>query len=303
MGRGVGIAGYLAIGFHEADQAPAGRIDRFQSLANLSLHFVFHSQQRIAERRDRSDRIHDLVRQHADQANPRLGLPLVELVVDVVDRQNAQPLPPDRDFRRVDRQIDRTALVRVGSLFSLPSPDREEKFPQRAIYRGQLIDMGKPGKSDQPPGFVVDLVHVSGLVENNHARMNAIENQFVVPFLVDNFVLSLDQQILDAVQRQIQQVVADRSVVLGELERIVSVFYRVEHESHLADILEMQPEQGRKQKYKRRNGHEQQHPLAIDDRQRRADYRGSQQKQQSGQPVCRSLEHNKCYNPYFLILL
>ncbi len=76
--------------------------------------------------------------------------------------------------------------------------------------------MGKPGKSDQPPGFVVDLVHVSGLVENNHARMNAIENQFVVPFLVDNFVLSLDQQILDAVQRQIQQVVADRSVVLGE---------------------------------------------------------------------------------------
>ena len=63
-------AGHLAIGFHEADQAPAGRIDCLQSLADLPLHFVFHSQQRIAERRDRSDRIHDLVRQHADQANP-----------------------------------------------------------------------------------------------------------------------------------------------------------------------------------------------------------------------------------------
>ena len=121
--------------------------------------------------------------------------------------------------------------------------------------------------------------------------MNAVHYQLVVLFLFDGLRAGLHQNILDPVQRKVQQVVADRPFVLGKLKGIVAVFDGIEHEGHFTDTLKMKTEQSGDSPNQQREAQQQHEKFPGQNAQGNQRGRSQQQYQQSAEFINRAFEH------------
>lgn len=223
----------FAIGFDESHQAFPGRADGFQSAANVVVHLVVKGEERVAERRDGRDGVHDFVREDAGQAYPRVDFLLVQFAVDVVDGENADVLLLKRHFRDAHGQMDVAPFVCEGNLMLVARLKMPESLFQLWVDARQLAHMREDGKPQQAEGFVVLLVDVSVVVQYDNPRIDRVENQFVVFLPFGGVRLDLEEDAHDAVERFVDEAVVRRDVGRRVMENVITVVNRVKHERNL----------------------------------------------------------------------
>ena len=86
---------------------------------------------RRRERGDRRRRVHDLVREHADQVLPRLDLARLELAVDVLQRHDLEAAPADLELRR--EHVELQQRVVLGHLQQRGPARLEREDPLREV--------------------------------------------------------------------------------------------------------------------------------------------------------------------------
>ena len=217
-------------------------MNRFETAIGVVIAVAVQPEERIAERHHRRNGVHNLVGQHARQSYPRLQLLIVQLTVDVVHGNDTQPRAPDRHLRSLQRQIDLSPLVMQRHTRSFANFERPELFGQPLLNPVELAQVRKNRQPQQTQRPGIGLHDAAPFVHDHNAGNDPFEDQLIIFLALDRLVLGLDQQLLDPVERPVEQVVRKRTAVTGELKGIVVVFDRIEHKRDLARIGPVEPE-------------------------------------------------------------
>ena len=123
--------------------------------------------------------------------------------------------------------------ITTEKLQDVPSLSVQDKLAGSVAGVQITSTSGQPG--------AVESVRIRGMGSIN-AGNDPFEDQLIIFLALDRLVLGLDQQLLDPVERPVEQVVRKRTAVTGELKGIVVVFDRIEHKRDLARIGPVEPE-------------------------------------------------------------
>ena len=109
----------LTVRLDERDQALPGRADYLQAAPYLLVDILVEGKQGVAQGGDRGDGVHDLMGQDPCQPYPWLDLLIVQLAVDIIDRDDADVFLLERHLGDTDREMYRAPLVDKGDLMFL----------------------------------------------------------------------------------------------------------------------------------------------------------------------------------------
>ena len=201
-------------------------------------------EQRVAQRGDGGNGIHNLVGQHAGQAHPRVQLLGVKLVVDIVQGDDADVLVLQGHLRDAEREVHGPPFVAERDLLLFSRLDMLDGAHQPLVDFLQLVYVGEYREAEEVQGRVVVLIDVAPVVHDDDARADRVQDEFVVFFPLDGIGFCLEKNLGDAVQRLVYQLVLLAVSGRPVFEGVVVVVYRVEHEgefAHVPDIKELHP--------------------------------------------------------------
>ena len=138
-----------------------------------SICLVHQRQQGIAERSDGSHCIHDFVSQHPGKPNPGIHFLFIQLVVDVIQGQDAQMLLVHMNIADTDRKIDRPPFVAEHRLQLVTRTTGCNDLHQMSIHTFQLPDMSKDLHTQQPQSLAVLLIDCSVIIEDQDTGIYA----------------------------------------------------------------------------------------------------------------------------------
>ena len=113
----------------------------------------------------------------------------------------------------------------------------------------------------------------------------------------------MHQNILDAIQRHVQHIITERTVVLGKFKRIISILDRVEQIGQFTDILKMEANDLNDRNNPDNQAKRHQYPLLTNSHPHTRNNRPDQPEQQSAQLVYRTSRqcHLQSVFTYFVI--
>lgn len=166
----------------QREQALACTADSLQAVSDFffgNLRFG-QSQQCIAQGGYGSDGIHYFVRQYAGKPNPGIYFLFIQLVVDVVQGEDAQMFFTDCDVADADRHVDSASLVVERHLQFVSRAAIGKKGRKTRIHAVQLADVGKDIEAQQTEGFAVFLIYGTIVVQDKDTGIHAVQDEFVV---------------------------------------------------------------------------------------------------------------------------
>ena len=184
-----------------------------------------------------SDGVHYFVRQYAGKPNPGIYFLFIQLVVDVVQGEDAQMLFTDCDVADADRHVDSASLVVERHLQFVSRAAIGKKGRKTRVHAVQLADVGKDIEAQQTEGFAVFLIYGTIVVQHEDAGIHAVQDEFVVLFLLGCFTFHIIKYMGNPVQCTVHEACVGSVFRFGEVDGIVVVFDGVEHEKHLPHMM------------------------------------------------------------------
>ena len=169
--------------------------------------------------------------------------------------------------------------------------ERPELFGQPLLNPVELAQVRKNRQPQQTQRLGIGLHDAAPFVHDHNAGNDPFEDQLIIFLALDRLVLGLDQQLLDPVERPVEQVVRKRTAVTGELKGIVVVFDRIEHKRDLARIGPIEPENTAEQQTGDGCRQDSVKPEIVDNQQGCPHRRRNQQQQHQRQLRGHSPEH------------
>lgn len=198
-------------------------------------------QQRIAQRGDGRQRVHDLVRQNPGELAPRLDLHRTQIVVDVAHGHDAKMPPVERDLRTGQRQIDLAAFGPAPHAQTLAGTDRRQRATGFGQQRLHLPHMRHPRQTEDTQRLVVDLVDAAPVVDGQQPRAGALHDEPVIALAFLGAQLGPHDDLADTVQRHVERPFAAGGRTLAETEIQIVVFDGIEQKGHTAHRRVVQP--------------------------------------------------------------
>ena len=195
------------------------------------------SQQCIAQGGYGSDGIHYFVRQYAGKPNPGIYFLFIQLVVDVVQGEDAQMLFTDCNVADADRHVHSTSFVVERHLQFVSRAAIGKKGRKTRIHAVQLADVGKDIEAQQTECFAVFLIYGTIVVQDKDTGIHAVQNEFVVLFLLGCFTFHIIKYMGNPVQCTVHEACVGSVFRFGEVDGIVIVFDGVEHEKHFPHVM------------------------------------------------------------------
>ena len=195
------------------------------------------SQQCIAQGGYGSDGVHYFVRQYAGKPDPGIYFLFIQLVVDVVQGEDAQMFFTDCDVADADRHVDSASLVVERHLQFVSRAAIGKKGRKTRIHAVQLADVGKDIEAQQTEGFAVFLIYGTIVVQHEDAGIHAVQDEFVVLFLLGCFTFHIIKYMGNPVQCTVHESCVGSVFRFGEVDGIVVVFDGVEHEKHFPHMM------------------------------------------------------------------
>ena len=186
-----------------------------------------HGDRGLRQRRHRRDRIHDLVRQHAHEVFPGLGLRRVEFRLDVLQRDQALTLPGHDDLGRGQRQVILDALDREGHQLPPARHRRLDGLGKTEPEAPQVLQLRNMFGAEQPPrGVVLQSDRIVGM--QCHQRHRDMLDQRAQPAQLGLLVGTLFAQPVDDPGEGLAQYLevgaflleVEALRVIGELRRV-----------------------------------------------------------------------------------
>ena len=181
--------------------------------------------------------VHDFMGQHACKAYPRVYLLFVQFVVDVVQGEDAQVLLAYGDVADADRHVDSASLVVERHLQFVSRAAIGKKGRKTRIHAVQLADVGKDIEAQQTEGFAVFLIYGTIVVQDKDTGIHAVQDEFVVFFLLGCFTFHIIKYMGNPVQCTVHESCVGSVFRFGEVDGIVVVFDGVEHEKHFPHMM------------------------------------------------------------------
>ena len=208
-----------AVGLHELEQLltrlPDGLQTGVQFVAGLFplQPLLLHAcEQSAAQRGDRRDGVHYLVRENARQLYPGIHLTVVQFALHIAQCHYAHALPPQGGGGLMPGQ----ALI-------------GEPLGRYLAHVRQYVG------AQQLHCRLVVQQYVVALIHHHQSGVGGIEHHLKVPFALHLFVARPLQHLLDAVEPVVDGVVALAS--FGKAQRVVGILHGIEEQAQVALVV------------------------------------------------------------------